>query len=135
MAIDPIKIGLLIIGDEILSGKRQDRHFPKAIEIVRARGLSLSWNMYLPDDPEMITEVLSERDVDEFRRLSGVGAVLNTSFNIQEPIVCTPEQAYRCFMATNMDVLVVENFVLLKKDQTNAQVNDREDYLAQFDLD
>jgi len=56
---DPLKVGLLIIGDEILSGKRQDRHFPKAIEIAAARGLSVSWSMYLPDDPQTITEVFS----------------------------------------------------------------------------
>ncbi len=76
MAFDPIRIGLLIIGDEILSGKRQDRHFPKAIEIVRARGLSLSWSMYLPDDPETITEVLSStmaRD-DVVFSFGGIGA-------------------------------------------------------------
>jgi molybdopterin-biosynthesis enzyme MoeA-like protein len=51
--------GALIIGDEILSGKRQDKHFPKIIEILKARGLSLGWSMYLPDEPEVITAVLS----------------------------------------------------------------------------
>ena len=44
--------------------------------------------------------------------------IINTSFNVRgEPIVCTPEDAYRCFMATDMDVLVLENFVLLKDEQ------------------
>jgi len=51
--------GALIIGDEILSGKRQDKHFPKIIEILNARGLGLGWSMVLPDDPEIITAVLS----------------------------------------------------------------------------
>ncbi|MEO8166545.1 MAG: competence/damage-inducible protein A [Betaproteobacteria bacterium] len=51
--------GTLIIGDEILSGKRQDKHFPKIVELLRARGLGLSWNMNLPDDPEIITQVLT----------------------------------------------------------------------------
>ena len=76
MASDHITIGCLIIGDEILSGKRQDRHFPKAIEIVRARGLSLSWSMYLPDDPQVITDVLSStmaRD-DVVFSFGGIGA-------------------------------------------------------------
>jgi len=50
--------GALIIGDEILSGKRQDRHFPKIVEILKARGLGLRWSMVLPDEPEHITEVL-----------------------------------------------------------------------------
>ena len=44
--------------------------------------------------------------------------VVNTSFNVRgEPIVCTPDDAYRCFMATEMDVLVLEELVLLKEDQ------------------
>ena len=51
--------GALIIGDEILSGKRQDKHFPKIIEILKARGLGLGWSMVLPDEPELITAVLS----------------------------------------------------------------------------
>jgi molybdopterin-biosynthesis enzyme MoeA-like protein len=76
MNSEPISIGCLIIGDEILSGKRQDRHFPKAIEIARARGLSISWTMYLPDDPQVITDVLSStlsRD-DVVFSFGGIGA-------------------------------------------------------------
>ena len=52
-----------------------------------------------------------------------------------EPIVCTPEHAYRCFMATNMDVLVVEDCVLLKTEQPDAKEHEIDDYLAQFQLD
>lgn len=51
-------IGLIIIGDEILSGKRQDRHLARVIELLAARGLSLSWALYLGDDPARITETL-----------------------------------------------------------------------------
>jgi molybdopterin-biosynthesis enzyme MoeA-like protein len=51
-------IGLIIIGDEILSGKRQDKHFAKAIEILGARGLELDWAEYLGDDPQRITATL-----------------------------------------------------------------------------
>ena len=51
--------GALIIGDEILSGKRQDKHFPKIIGILKARGLDLGWSMVLPDEPSVITAVLS----------------------------------------------------------------------------
>ena len=44
--------------------------------------------------------------------------MINTSFNVRgEPIVCTPEHAYHCFMGTDMDVLVLENFLLLKEEQ------------------
>jgi len=51
-------IGLLIIGDEILSGKRADRHFSKVIDLLQTRGLHLGWAHYLGDDPERITNML-----------------------------------------------------------------------------
>lgn len=51
-------IGLIIIGDEILSGKRADKHFPKVVELLNARGMQLSWAEYVGDDPERITSVL-----------------------------------------------------------------------------
>jgi len=51
-------IGLIIIGDEILSGKRSDQHLPKVVELLRARGLQLAWAHYLGDDPECITALL-----------------------------------------------------------------------------
>ena len=51
--------------------------------------------------------------IDAFYRRTGCPVIVNTSFNVRgEPIVCTPEDAYRCFMRTDMDVLVLENFVL-----------------------
>ena len=50
-----------------------------------------------------------------FESKTGCPVMINTSFNVRgEPIVCSPEHAYRCFMATNMDALVMEDFVLLK---------------------
>jgi len=53
-----------------------------------------------------------------FEQLTGCGVLVNTSFNVRgEPIVCTPTDAYRCFMRTEMDYLVVENFFLDKKEQ------------------
>ncbi len=56
--------------------------------------------------------------LQEFKRLTGYGIIINTSFNVRgEPIVCTPEEAYVCFMRTGMDVLVLEDFVLEKQDQ------------------
>jgi len=57
-------------------------------------------------------------------------------FNVRgEPIVNTPEDAYRCFMGTNMDVLVIDGFVLRKAEQPGAQAIDRDAYLKQFALD
>ena len=59
--------------------------------------------------------------VSEFAALTGCPVVVNTSFNVRgEPIVCTPGDAYRCFMATEMDVLVLEDLVLLKEEQPPA---------------
>ena len=53
-----------------------------------------------------------------FEEKTGYATCVNTSFNVRgEPIVCTPEDAYRCFMRTEMDVLVIENYVLRKEDQ------------------
>lgn len=52
-------IGLIIIGDEILSGKRQDQHFPKVLAMLAERGLQLDWATYLGDDPERITATLA----------------------------------------------------------------------------
>jgi carbamoyltransferase len=56
--------------------------------------------------------------IEAFYRKTGCPVIVNTSFNVRgEPIVCTPEDAYRCFMRTQMDVLVLENYVLLKEEQ------------------
>ncbi|MDP6467538.1 MAG: carbamoyltransferase [Pirellulaceae bacterium] len=74
--------------------------------------------------------------IKTFEEKTGSPVVINTSFNVRgEPIVCTPDQAYRCFMSTNMDVLVLEGFVLLKDEQPNATEHEIDDYLAQFQLD
>ncbi len=54
----------------------------------------------------------------EFEKLTGFAVIVNTSFNVRgEPIVCTPEDAYRCFMRTQMDVLVMEDCILYKEEQ------------------
>jgi carbamoyltransferase len=72
-----------------------------------------------------------------FRDRTGCPVLVNTSFNVRgEPIVCTPEDAYRCFLGTEMDALVLEDVVLLKEDvasEVNAAA--RETYLARFERD
>ena len=55
-----MSFGLIIIGDEILSGKREDKHLPKVIELLAARGLALAWARYVGDDPERITADLKD---------------------------------------------------------------------------
>ena len=70
----------------------------------------------------------------EFRKLTDCSVVVNTSFNVRsEPIVCTPEDAYVCFMRTGMDVLILENCVLMKSDQPPWQSD--EDWQDEFALD
>ena len=71
-----------------------------------------------------------------FKEKTGCPIIINTSFNIRgEPIVCLPEHAYRCFMATNMDVLVMENQLLYKEEQPQAKQHEINEYKAKFELD
>ena len=60
--------------------------------------------------------------ISEFEKLTGYAVIVNTSFNVRgEPIICTPEDAYRCFMRTEMDVLVIENFLLHKEEAARLE--------------
>lgn len=69
-----------------------------------------------------------------FEAKTGCGVLVNTSFNVRsEPIVCSPEDAYRCFMRTSMDLLVLENCLLYRADQ--EPVRDTSDWQAEFTLD
>ena len=72
-----------------------------------------------------------------FERQTGCPVLVNTSFNVRgEPIVCSPADAYRCFLATEMDALVLENFLLRKERMTKAATEaERQKHLAQFELD
>jgi carbamoyltransferase len=72
--------------------------------------------------------------IHAFRRQTGCPMLVNTSFNVRgEPIVCTPEDAYRCFMRTEMDVLVLENQLLLKDEQPQLATDER--WQDAFELD
>ncbi len=69
-----------------------------------------------------------------FNKKFGCPVVVNTSFNVRgEPIVCTPEDAYICFMRTEMDYLILNNFLLSKKDQ--PALDDKNDWMSEFELD
>ena len=64
--------------------------------------------------------------INTFKEKTGYGIVVNTSFNVRgEPIVCTPEDAFKCFMRTEMDYLVVNNFILKKTEQLNWKNKDK----------
>lgn len=72
--------------------------------------------------------------ISEFERLTGCAVVVNTSFNVRgEPIICTPEDAYRCFMRTEMDVLVIEDFMLFKEEQPSW--DEKRDWRSELELD
>jgi carbamoyltransferase len=72
--------------------------------------------------------------IKKFEEKSNCPVIVNTSFNVRgEPIVCTPEDSYRCFMRTEMDVLVIDNHVLLKNEQPKFQ--DSGDWKKEFELD
>ncbi len=72
--------------------------------------------------------------INAFKNITGVGMVVNTSFNVRgEPIVCTPEDAYRCFMRTEMDYLVINNFLFAKNDQPKFVEN--QNWKELFELD
>ncbi|HZH48778.1 MAG TPA: carbamoyltransferase [Nitrospira sp.] len=74
------------------------------------------------------------RLLQAFELLTGCAVLVNTSFNVRgEPIVCTPEDAYRCFMRTEMDVLVLENFVLYKSEQRLLEGDS--DWRREYELD
>ena len=73
--------------------------------------------------------------IEAFRQKTGCPVVVNTSFNVRgEPIVCTPEDSYRCFMRTEMDALVLETCVLLKEEQPEF-TEQQADWRAEFALD
>lgn len=72
--------------------------------------------------------------INTFKEKTGYGLVVNTSFNVRgEPIVCTPEDAYKCFMRTEMDYLVVNDFLLIKTEQPDWE--NREKWTVKFKLD
>jgi carbamoyltransferase len=79
------------------------------------------------------TNPLFHRLLRQFKALSGCPVLVNTSFNVRgEPIVCTPEDAFRCFMGNELDMLVVGNCVLMKSEQDSTL---KQDYSSAFELD
>ena len=71
--------------------------------------------------------------ISKFKEMTGCPIVVNTSFNVRgEPIVCTPKDAYKCFMGTQLDVLAIGNYVLYKEQQDQSLI---ENYEARYELD
>ena len=79
------------------------------------------------------TNPLFHRLLNAFKERTGCPVLVNTSFNVRgEPIVCAPENAFRCFMGNELDVLVAGNCVLYKSEQDDRLI---EDYSSEFELD
>jgi carbamoyltransferase len=71
--------------------------------------------------------------ITEFKKITNCPILVNTSFNVRgEPIVCSVEDAFNCFMGTNLDVLVIEDFILFKDDQDKSLIKN---YKKKFELD
>ena len=81
------------------------------------------------------TNPLYHQLISDFCSLTSVPLVLNTSFNENEPIVCTPAEAYACFMRTEMDCLVLGPFVLLKSEQGEGAAGEDLSWQEEFQLD
>jgi molybdopterin-biosynthesis enzyme MoeA-like protein len=96
-----MNIGLIIVGDEILSGKRQDKHLPRVIELLSARGLALSWARYVGDDRPRITDALRDAFAsgDLVFSCGGIGATPDdhtrqcAAAALQRPLVLHPDAA------------------------------------------
>lgn len=74
--------------------------------------------------------------IEEFYKLSGVPVLVNTSFNVRgEPMVCSPYDSYACFMGTEMDMLVIEDFILYKENQPQEHIAKFKDIKDKYELD
>ena len=72
--------------------------------------------------------------INAFKQRTGCPTIINTSFNVRgEPIVCTPQDAYRCFMRTEMDILVLQNQILFKTEQPKIEKDEK--WKQEFELD
>ena len=71
--------------------------------------------------------------INEFKKITNCPVIVNTSFNVRgEPIVCSVEDAFNCFMGTNLDLLVIEDFILFKDEQDKSLIKN---YKNKFELD
>jgi carbamoyltransferase len=111
------------------------------LERRRVRGSTLPAVTHV-DGSARVQTVDSERHgrfyrlLQHFEQLTGCPVLINTSFNVRgEPIACSPEDAWRCFMATDLDALVIEDCLLLKERQTVSAARQRDEHLRRFSLD
>ena len=103
-----------------------------ATAAVRDDGTS---KQYIPIEfPAVASHDVVDNLIKAFKNRTGCSSIVNTSFNVRgEPIVCTPEDAYRCFMRTEMEVLVLQNQILFKNDQPFKEKDEK--WKQEFELD
>jgi carbamoyltransferase len=129
------RLGLTADVDEMM---RRDTDLRRRVNIPRSTVPTVTHVDY----SSRVQSVTEERNgrfyrlIREFKRRTGCPMLVNTSFNVRgEPIVCTPQDAYRCFMACDMDVLVLENCVLLKHEQPARTAEGTRPHVDRFALD
>jgi len=127
-----------VVGEKLLGVREDGARGLDKLKLVRSQIPAVTH----VDNSARVQTVDSERHprfcgiIRAFKEKTGCSVVINTSFNVRgEPLVNSPQEAYRCFMNTNMDALVMESFILIKKEQPNAREIDAEAYLKEFALD
>ena len=119
-----------------MSSEEQNRFGLKKLHVVRSSIPAITHVDYSAriQTVDRDSNPLYYRLIETFDKKYGCPVIINTSFNVRgEPIVCTPEDAYRCFMRTNMDHLIMGNFLLKKKEQKplDKDIN----WLKEYELD
>jgi carbamoyltransferase len=130
----------------LVAGVRKERRLPQPsadgmpmLERLKAKRSDIPAVTHLDYSARLQTVNMKDKPdyhevISEFEKLTGCAVVVNTSFNVRgEPIVCTPADAYQCFMRTEMDVLAIENCLLFKEEQPPWQ--EKGDWRSQLELD
>ncbi len=139
LLVAPVRQERRIPPDEAEAGSAADLSTPEGFELLRKPRSDIPAVTHV-DYSARVQTVSRDRSpryfelIHRFEELTGCGLLVNTSFNVRgEPIVCTPEDAWRCFMRTDMDVLVLGSYLLRKEDQ--AEWTEQGDWRDEFVLD
>ena len=124
-----------IAKSKIVKNSTKEKSILKNINLVRSKVPAITHvdNSARVQTVEKNTNNYFYELIEEFNKISKVPILVNTSFNIRgEPIVCSPQDAFKCLMGTDLDILVIENFFLEKKKQNKLLIKD---YRDKFKLD
>ena len=125
---------LFSIDDKLINIRLSDNHQSKSLRIVLDLTHKAPYTVFsLKNNPRLVIDLESKSEIKEFKNKTTVGMLVNTSFNVRgEPIVNSPTDAYKCFMGTELDYLVIGNCILDKNKQ-NSKI--KKDYKNEFELD